>query len=94
MFHRRIGTLLFALLCLAPAIGCSENRERPLAPGAVVLALGNSITAGHGLPPEQAWPELLGRRSGWQIVNAGVSGDTSDGALQRLAPLLASTSPR
>lgn len=92
--QRRFGTLLFALLCLAPAIGCSERREAPLAPASVVLALGDSITAGHGLLPEQAWPALLARRSGWQIVNAGVSGDTSDGALQRLPGLLAEHAPQ
>lgn len=94
VFHRRFATLLFALLCLAPAIGCSERREAPLAPGSVVLALGDSITAGHGLLPEQAWPALLAQRSGWQIVSAGVSGDTSDGALQRLAALLAEHQPQ
>ncbi len=92
--QRRFGTLLFALLWLALAIGCSERREAPLASGSIVLALGDSITAGHGLLPEQAWPALLARRSGWQIVNAGVSGDTSDGALQRLPGLLAEHAPQ
>lgn len=91
--QRRFGMLLFALLWLALAIGCSERRDAPLAPGSIVLALGDSITAGHGLLPEQAWPALLARRSGWQIVNAGVSGDTSDGALQRLPGLLAEHAP-
>jgi acyl-CoA hydrolase len=92
--QRRFGTLLFAFLCLVPAIGCSERRETPLAPGSIVLALGDSITAGHGLLPEQVWPALLARRSGWQIVNAGMSGDTSDGALQRLPGLLAEHAPQ
>lgn len=93
-FHMQLDRLLCALFCLALAIGCSEKREVQLAPGSVVLALGDSITAGHGVMPEEAWPALLARRSGWRIVNAGVSGDTSGGALQRLAALIAEHAPQ
>lgn len=52
------------------------------------------MTAGHGLPsPDSAYPGLLGRRwadagYGYQMVNAGVSGDTSAGGRARLAGLL------
>ena len=92
--HLQFGRLLCALFCLALAIGCSQKREAQLAPGSVVLALGDSITAGHGVMPEEAWPALLARRSGWRIINAGVSGDTSVGALQRLAALIAEHAPQ
>lgn len=93
-FHLQRLRLLCALFCLALAIGCSKKREAQLVPGSVVLALGDSITAGHGVMPEEAWPALLARRSGWRIVNAGVSGDTSGGALQRLAALIAEHAPQ
>ncbi|MDP1896473.1 MAG: arylesterase, partial [Sulfurimicrobium sp.] len=53
-----------------------------------VLALGDSLTAGNGVSPEQAWPSLLAGRTGWVVVNGGVSGDTSGAALQRLPALL------
>lgn len=54
-----------------------------------VVALGDSLTAGYGLEVEQAYPALLERRlraAGLdvQVVNAGVSGDTSAGGLSRL----------
>lgn len=50
-----------------------------------VVFLGDSITAGHGLTAEQAYPALLGAAlPGWTVVNAGVSGDTSAGGLRRL----------
>ncbi|HTV03381.1 MAG TPA: arylesterase [Luteitalea sp.] len=54
-----------------------------------VVALGDSLTAGLGLAPEQAWPSLVQRKAddaGLQIevVNAGVSGDTTAGGLRRL----------
>jgi len=51
--------------------------------------LGDSLTAGQGLEAGQAFPALLkarldARGTGFQIVNAGVSGDTSAGGLRRL----------
>ena len=54
-----------------------------------VVFLGDSLTAGLGLPLEQAYPSLIGARlaargTGWTVVNAGVSGDTSAGGLRRL----------
>jgi acyl-CoA thioesterase-1 len=52
--------------------------------------LGDSLTAGLGLPPEQAYPALLHQRlkeSGYdlEMINAGVSGDTSSDGLQRVS---------
>jgi acyl-CoA thioesterase-1 len=54
-----------------------------------VVALGDSLTAGLGLSPEQAYPALLQQRLdqaglAYEVVNAGVSGDTSAGGLRRL----------
>lgn len=54
-----------------------------------IVILGDSLTAGLGLPADQAYPALLqarldARNAGWQVVNAGVSGDTSAGGLRRL----------
>lgn len=63
------------------------NAPRTGAPQIVVL--GDSLTAGLGLPIEQAYPSLLQQRLKdeglpYEVVNAGVSGDTSAGGLSRL----------
>ena len=55
----------------------------------VILFLGDSITAGHGLDLSQAYPALIQEKidaQGWRFktVNAGQSGDTSAGGLSRL----------
>ena len=55
-----------------------------------VLFLGNSLTAGYGLPEKNAYPALLQAEVDslqWPVImiNAGVSGDTSAGGLRRLA---------
>ena len=54
-----------------------------------IVALGDSLTAGLGLNTEQAYPALLQERLDaggfkYEVVNAGVSGDTSAGGLSRL----------
>ena len=82
--------LALAILLLA---SCSQPKQEALPPGTKVLALGDSLTAAHGVAPGEAWPALLATRTGWIVVNAGVSGDTSGGALQRLPALLEEHGP-
>jgi acyl-CoA thioesterase-1 len=55
----------------------------------VIVALGDSLTAGFGVLPDDAYPALLEerlRREGYayRVVNAGVSGDTTAGGLRRV----------
>lgn len=55
-----------------------------------IAFLGDSITAGYGLNPGEAFPELIAQKlqekgTGINLINAGVSGDTTTGGLARLA---------
>lgn len=82
--------LLLMFLPVAPATA----REAPL-----VLAFGDSLTAGYGLLREQAWPALLQQRLQaarlpHRVVNAGISGDTTAGGLARLPHTLARERPQ
>lgn len=54
-----------------------------------MLALGDSLTFGYGANPGESYPAQLQKLTGWNIVNGGVSGDTSAQALSRLPALLA-----
>ena len=54
-----------------------------------IVAFGDSLTAGFGLDPKQSYPTLLQKRLDadgykYEVVNAGVSGDTSAGGLRRI----------
>lgn len=75
--------------------GCARRRVRadPVPAGATVLALGDSLTHGTGATPDAAYPAVLARLSGWRVVNAGVPGDTSTQALERLPALLQEHQP-
>ena len=64
-----------------------------------LLILGDSLSAGYGMRVEQGWVALLAQRLTAQgypqrVVNASISGDTSRGALARLATLLAAENPQ
>lgn len=73
--------------------GTAESGGPPIAasspaPGPLLVVLGDSLTAGLGLDPDQAYPALLERRlraegSDLTVVNAGVSGDTTAAGLRR-----------
>lgn len=84
--------LLVATVVLVAACG-GKAKEEALPPGSRVVALGDSLTAGFGVASGEAWPDLLANRTGWLVINGGVSGDTSGGALQRLPALLEEHNP-
>ncbi len=53
------------------------------------MVLGDSLAAGHGLDPAQAYPSVLQQKvsaEGWKltVLNAGISGDTTAGGLRRI----------
>ena len=55
----------------------------------IILAFGDSLTAGSGLPPGSGYPEMLQaeldkRGYRYQVVNAGIGGDTTGGGVARL----------
>jgi len=84
-----------ALLVLLLAVACGgTKKEAALPAGSKVLALGDSLTAPHGVKPGEDWPTLLAQKTGWVVINAGVSGDTSAGALARLPALLDEHQPQ
>jgi len=74
-----------AALCAGDVAGTNptaNNRGR-------IVVLGDSITAGYGLSPSQAYPALLQAKVDtaglpYEVVNAGVSGDTTSGGLRRV----------
>ncbi len=78
----------------APPAGSAAERppalsERSASKGPRIVFLGDSLTAGLGLPADSSYPALLQRRLDeqgyrYEVVNAGVSGDTSAGGWRRL----------
>src|SRR5512147_1040024 len=86
----RVVLLLAAIILLT---SCGRAKEEAIPAGSRVLALGDSLTAGAGVTPTEAWPAVLASRTGWDVINGGVNGDTSAAALLRLPELLERHTP-
>lgn len=92
--------LVSFLMLLGTTLSCagfaSNARAAPAQP--VILVIGDSLSAGYGLPANAAWPTLLQQRLSSEgyphlVVNASISGDTTAGGRARLDALLAQHRP-
>ncbi|MDM7890861.1 SGNH/GDSL hydrolase family protein [Curtobacterium caseinilyticum] len=81
-----LATALAGLTAFA-LVACSEDssvaaaptptptgRAWDHAPGERIVVIGDSVSGGHGLTPEQAWPALLARTERWQLTNLSCDG--------------------
>jgi acyl-CoA thioesterase-1 len=98
----RYLSVIVVFLCLAGCgsapLATESAQERmpaepeapaPVADGPVIVAFGDSLTAGYGAPEGESYPdflqqELLDRGLQYKVINEGVSGDTTAMALQRI----------
>ena len=75
---------MFALLLVAPSSALAAK---------TVLVFGDSLSAGYGIRPQEAWPALLEKRLGerrlnYNVANLSISGETTAGGRSRLAAAL------
>ena len=77
------------LSAIISVTGCgSEPQQDTLPAGSTVVALGDSLTYGYGANPKTAYPTVLAELSKWNVVNAGVNGDTSADVLTRVNEII------
>lgn len=91
MRQRLLGWCCLWLLLSASALASAQTAPK-------ILVLGDSLSAAYGIEVEDGWVELLERRlerEGYphQVVNASVSGETTEGGLKRLPRLLEAHQP-
>jgi acyl-CoA thioesterase I len=92
---RRLRSIVFIALIfvVAPVSGNETDSDKHL------LIMGDSLSAAYGVQTEEAWVTLLRQRldkrgfAGWEVINASISGETTDGGLRRLPDLLTRHQP-
>jgi len=99
----RLEFCIFLLLVFVLS-GCDRQESsvninaEPLQPAknyeGTVIAMGNSLTAGLGVAEEEAYPAMLEKKLqqngyNWRVINGGISGETSSGALARINWIIA-----
>ena len=91
--HLSVVTLLLFWLCGCQATTDQPNRVTPSPKASpehqILTAFGDSLTEGLGVDPKEAYPAQLEAKLqadglAWKVVNAGLSGETSSGALTRV----------
>lgn len=81
------------------AVETSPDKTSPKLPfEGTIVAVGDSLTAGLGVPEDKSYPALLAKKLeaagyAYQVVNAGVSGETSSGARSRIEWIISSLDP-
>ncbi len=84
-----LSSLVVAALSVALALLTPDAMPRAEPKETVIVAIGDSLVAGYGLPRDQSFPAQLeaalrARGKAVRVVNAGVSGDTASAALKRI----------
>lgn len=88
----RFFLLAFVCGCL---IGCSSSHSlKPIGYGDVIVAVGDSLTYGYHMERDDAYPQQLSRMIQRMVVNEGLNGMTSAGALAALPGILNSYRPK
>ena len=91
--NQKLGVILSAFIVmfsLSPMLVSAKT----------IMIVGDSLSAGYGIQPQQGWVYLLQKRLDQQypkqhkVVNASVSGETTSGALARLPKLLQTHKPQ
>ena len=88
-YFQKFLLFVLTLLCIIGLNSCQNKLENitniSLGAGEKIIILGDSITAGYGLQPNQAYPYLLSQKISFPILNRGVSGDRTSDGLARLS---------
>ena len=78
-----LAALAWIVLVLLVA-ACNSSTLEPLPPGSRIIAFGDSLTYGVGTTRDKSYPAVLSGLTGLEVINAGVSGETTVEGLGRL----------
>jgi len=88
IFLRRVVAFAALVAGVGLLAACEAGRLQPLPPDGVILAFGDSLTAGKGTSRDNSYPSVLAQLSGRTVINAGISGELTDEGLARLPGML------
>lgn len=91
--HRKIILAVLPILLLVVLGGCGGEKLQPVSEQGIILAFGDSLTAGVGTTTADSYPSILEQLCGRRVINAGVSGETTAQGVKRLPRLLDEIQP-
>lgn len=94
-----VSLRLRSIVFLAFLFAFSQVQANQSSAQSTLLIVGDSLSAAYGVQTDEAWVALLRARldseglEQWEVVNASISGETTDGGLRRLPRLLKQNNP-
>lgn len=94
MLHSFALRFIIPVILLCLHLTACQDAEPVILHGENIICFGDSLTYGTGAPHEQSYPAQLASMTGMTVINAGIPGDTTARALQRLERDVLTRSPR
>ena len=87
-------SVLFILILVFTLVSCGDTPKlKQLPENAVVLAFGDSLTAGNGVTQINSYPDVISQKTGLKVINAGLPGEITAAGVLRLPGLLQRYNP-
>ena len=88
-----LQTLIYGILLISPLIMAAFPATTTAASSPVIVVLGDSLSAAHGINPKDGWVTLMQQRLKKEglphkVINESISGDTTDNGLYRLPEII------
>ena len=89
MKMKSVTKLLLSACLSILLVACGGEKAKAIIPAnSTVVILGDSLTYGTGADKGQDYASMLANNTGWNVINAGIPGNTSSNGLARLPDLL------
>ena len=86
--RHHVKKIVFISFLALVVTACDSSKLKELNKNDVIVAFGDSLTEGVGAVQEHSYPSILAKLSGLNVINAGVSGETTGEGLLRLPEVI------
>ncbi|MFH1442365.1 MAG: GDSL-type esterase/lipase family protein [Candidatus Omnitrophota bacterium] len=85
LWYKQLCNIFLFFLLVILVSGCGKREIVNVgSKGKNIICFGDSITYGYGAEPQESYPSVLAKISGFPVINAGIDGDTSASGLKRI----------
>jgi acyl-CoA thioesterase-1 len=88
-----MSNYMYSIFLSLLLIGCSQKLE-PITKNDTIVAFGDSLTYGYGATSEESYPSQLKQMTGYNVINAGLNGDTAANGVTRIVSVVEQHNPK
>lgn len=84
MLRNKILIISLLVYCVIALASCKQKIDNLDSKGSNIICFGDSLTTGEGVEPRFSYPSLLANEVSYPVINAGVSGESTEEGLKRV----------